>query len=418
MRKLAPTLLALVLPATALAAGGLVPNLNPRDLAMSASLVAAQDGASAAYQNPSALSRIPGLSLSIAGSLIGVDDTWNTTTGLAPSRASTSTLTPPPSLFVSYGGKIGERGWGIGLGANVPAGASVSWPSDWPGRYDIIEADRKVFGAYLAAGFEVIPQIRIGGGAVYYYSTEKLSQAFSPVYPALTAQVADSGSGWSFDVSAEFQPVLSVPLVIGVDYKHQSYLNLTGDAHFNNVPPPLQTQIQDQSVSHQLVQPNELNVGVAYRASPKVLVTFQWTLDRLITYASDTFVGGKGITLSVPRNYGNGWTLRGGVEWMALKELALRAGFQYDYARFPTHTVSPSLPDGNSYSPSIGAGWYITDSLGVHAALFYSWFDQVTSAPPAFPGRYDLNVWIATVGFTWHWQPGEPVAQVSQEQAR
>ncbi len=416
MRKLAPTLLALVLPAAALAAGGLIPNSNPRDLAMAASLVAAQDGASAAYQNPAALSRVQGLSLSLYGSLLGVDDTWNTTTGLTPSQSSTSTVSPPPGLFLSYGGKMGDRGWGVGLGMNVPAGGSVSWPSDWPGRYADIDVDRKVFGVYLTAGFELIPQIRIGGGAVYYYTTEKLSQALTPVYPDVTAQVADSGGGWSYDLSAEFQPVLSVPLVFGVDYKHQSYMNLTGDAHFNDVPPPLAPQLQDQSVTHQFIQPNSFNLGVAYRASPQVLLTFQWTLDRLITYDNDTFVGSKGVTVSVDHNYGNGWTLRGGVEWMAMKELAVRAGFQYDNAVFPTNTVTPAQPDGNSYSPSIGAGWYFGESFGAHAAFMYSWFAQVTSTPTAFPGTYDANAWIASLGISWRWEPQEKVAQVSQSQ--
>ena len=60
---------------------------------------------------------------------------------------------------------------------NVPGGGNVFWPSDWAGRHTIISVDRKLFGIYLTGGFEIIPQIRVGGGLVYYYATEKLTVA-------------------------------------------------------------------------------------------------------------------------------------------------------------------------------------------------------------------------------------------------
>ena len=423
MRKLVPTLLALVLPAAALANGDSVPNVNPRDLATVESLIAAQGDAEAAYWNPAALSRLEGLNLSLAGSMLVNKSTWNTTDGRTPSPVSTDFKpAPPPSLFVSYGGKLGDRGWGVGAGMNITAGGNVFFPQDWPGRYHIIDVDRKVFGFYLTGGLELIPQIRIGGGAVYLYATEKLSQAATPLYPDIVADVATSGGALTYDVSAEFQPVLSVPFTIGVDYKHKAHQQLKGDAHFSNVPPPLATQVQlqDQGVSHELIQPNRLNVGVAYRVVPELLVTLAWTFDRYVVYVDDAFVGDKGASLVVPRDYGNGWTYRVGAEWDAASRLQLRAGVLRDISGLKLNTYSPSLPDGNSWAGAVGAGYSFTKDLAVNAAFFYAWFDSVTSDPSlgALPGRYDLSAWIATVGFTWRWQPGERVAQVSQEQAR
>lgn len=417
MRKLAPTLLALVLPAAALANGDSVPNVNPRDLATAESLIAAQNDAQAAYWNPAALSRLEGLNLSLAGSILVNKSTWHTTDGRVPSQVSTDFKpAPPPSIFVAYGGKLGDRGWGVGLGVNITAGGNVFFPSDWPGRYAIIDVDRKVFGAYLSAGFEVIPQIRIGGGAVYLYATEKLSQAYTPLYPDLVAEVATSGGALSYDVSAEFQPVLSVPFTIGIDYKHKAHQQLEGDAHFNNVPPPLATLAQDQGVKHELIQPNRLNVGVAYRLVPDLQITLAWTFDRYVVYADDAFIGDKGVSLVVPRDYSNGWTYRVGAEWDASSRLQLRAGVLRDISGLKLNTYSPSLPDGNSWAVAFGGGYSFTKDFAVNAAFFYGWFDSITSDPSlgALPGRYDLNAWIASVGFTWRWQPGERVAQVSQ----
>jgi long-chain fatty acid transport protein len=423
MRKLAPTLLALVLPAAALANGDSVPNVNPRDLGMAESLIAAQGDAEAAYWNPAALSRFEGLQLSLAGSMLSNKTTWHTTDGRSPSPVSTDFHpAPPPSLFASWGGKLGERGWGVGFGMNIVAGGNVFFPDSWPGRYHIIEVDRKVYGFYLGAGFEIIPQIRIGGGPVYYYTTEKLTQAATPLYPDIVADVGTAGGGFSYDVSLEIQPVLSVPFTIGIDYKHKAHQNLTGDVHFSNVPPPLATQVrlQDQGITHELVQPNRLNAGVAWRVVPELLLTLAGTFDRYVVYADDTFVGSKGASLVVPRDYGNGGTIRLGGEWDATSRLQLRAGVLRDYSGLKLNTYSPSLPDGNVWAGTLGAGYSFTKDLAVNAALFYAWFDSLTSDPSqgAFPGSYDNSAFIATVGFTWRWQPGEPVSQVSQQQAR
>ncbi len=56
----------LLVPALALANGYDVPNVNPRDLALVSSGLAAQVDAGAAYANPAAMARLgPGLNLSL-----------------------------------------------------------------------------------------------------------------------------------------------------------------------------------------------------------------------------------------------------------------------------------------------------------------------------------------------------------------
>ena len=55
------------------------------------------------------------------------------------------------------------------------------------------------------------------------------------------------------------------------------------------------------------------------------------------------------------------------------------------------------------------AGMFSND-LAVNATFFYAWLDKVTStswrttASPTtgtFPGIYDTNVWVLSVGATW-----------------
>jgi long-chain fatty acid transport protein len=420
-------LAALLAPASALANGDGAPYVNPRDLGMAESLVAAQNSSGAAYWNPAALAGIQGLDISAAGSLLLQYNTWTATTPEFAAQSPKSMQrkpVPPPTLFAAYGGKIGDRDFGIGAGMSLVAGGNVFWDDDWAGRYNIITVDRKVFGIYLSGGLEIVKQLKLGGGLVYYRTTEHLRQAAGNVIPAVVGEVGTAGGAATFDVSAEITPVLGFPLTIGVDYKHKAHQKLTGDAHFSNVPAALQSQprLQDQGVTHFLVIPNRLNLGLAFRPVEKLLLTLAWTFDRYIVYADDTFIGDKGVTLVVPRNYSNGATYRIGGEYQATPQLQIRAGVFRDVSGLPrspdgsSPTYSPSLPDGNSWDGAVGASWAFSKAFAIHGAFFYSVFDKIKSDPSqgAFPGQYDISAWVATLGFTYRWDPSQRVAQLSQ----
>jgi long-chain fatty acid transport protein len=430
MRKLIATLFALLLPAAAFANGYDVPNVNPRDLAMVGSVVADQQTAAAAFANPAALSKIEGLSIDVGGSLLDNMTTWNDTTGLlSPSKVDTDvSLTVPPSLNVAYGTKLGGHGFGVGLAMNILGGAHVFWPNDWPGRFRIISVDRKVYGFFLTAGYELVKQVRIGGGLVYYRTTEDLLQAADPLIPQATAELSASGGALAYDLSAEITPFDGIPLSFGIDYKHQGVQKLTGDAHFSNVPLAFQTnpRLQDQGVTHYLTYPNALNLGAAYRVIPEVLLTFGWTFNRYIVYDKDVFTGDKvpNQPIVVPRDYRNGWTYRLGVEWSTTPRLKLRGGLERDISGMPkldnvsglvSPTYSPTLPDSDSWIAAVGAGYDITPAFTVQGALWHAWFDEASSSNTTdpfasnqpFPGRYQTNVWVFGAGIVYRWNPNK-----------
>jgi long-chain fatty acid transport protein len=439
MRKLLATLLGLLLPALAMANGYDVPNTNPRDLAMGGSVVADQQTAAAAFANPAALSKIEGLSLDLAGNILDIRSTWNAFNDpnhVLPSHAQTNFKpAPPPSLSVAYGTKIGGHGFGVGLSMNVPGGGNVFWPDNWPGRYRIITVDRKVYGFYLASGYEVCKKIRIGGGLVYYRTAELLKQAVDPAIPDATAELATSGGALSFDLSAEVKPFDDIPLTFGIDYKHQGVQNLTGDVHYANVPAALQAadpRLRDQSVTHQLTFPNALNVGAAYQLTPELLLTFGWTWNRYVIYDKDLFQGSS-ASVVVPRNYRNGWIYRLGAEWSVTEVLKLRAGILRDISGMPkvdgvdaltSPTYSPTLPDSNTWAAAVGAAYDITPALRIQGALWHAWMDEVRSTGSTvqddgvtprpyltsnsgqpFPGLYQTHVWIYGVGIVYRWNP-------------
>ncbi len=438
MRKLIPTLLAVLLPAATFANGYDVIPLNPRDLAMVGSVVADQKTAGAAFGNPAALSKIEGLSLDLAGNVLDIRSTWNDTTGAFGFNQTQTDFkpAPPPSLSIAYGTKVGGRGFGVGFSFTVPGGGNQFWPQgsaasdpfqdSWPGRYRIITVSRKVHGFYLTSGYEVARWLRVGGGLIYYRTTEELVQAFTSLAPNMTATLTASGGALSYDLSAEVKPIEDLPLTFGIDYKHQGVQNLTGAVRFSNVPDSLRAQARDQDVSHQLTFPNWLNVGVAYRVVPRLLLTFTWTFNRYIIYDKDTFVGSAGTIqpIVVPRGYSNGHVYRFGAEWSTTDRLKLRAGFLRDISGMPkqpnadglvSSTYSPTLPDSNAVAAAVGFGYDVTPTFTVQAAVFHAWMDDVRSSntDPAqafnsslpFPGLYQTHVWVYGAGIVYRWNP-------------
>ena len=424
MRKL---LLALLLVPTLASAGGYsIANYVPRDMGMGDSLVADQTGAGAVYRNPAALARLSGLNLTLAGALIGNGTTWNSTTTAGPSPVSTDLkLVPPVAFFVSWSGKIAGHGYGVGVGVNLPGGGNVYWPSGWPGAAAIETVDRKLWGLYAMLAVEIIPEIRLGGGLIYYYTTEKLTTSIAvPSASGPTgalATIADSGGQPSFNVALDIQPVMSFPLRIGVNYSQQAYQKLTGQLNLN-VPPPLAPAYPNQNTTHVLPYPTVLGVGVAWRLIPDLILTLQYTWEGYAAYVTDTFVGqslnpgtGQPLSVSVQRRYKNASLYRIGAGYQITPVVELRAGLFYDDSGVNTAYFNPSLPDAKKIVATVGAGWEVMKNLSIEAAFLYSWFLTLDSVPApstlaidnssSFAGQYKSWAWIASVGVNWKWDP-------------
>jgi long-chain fatty acid transport protein len=412
MRSLKTILAVLVLfPTLALANGYDVPNVAPRDLALVGSAVAAQDDAGATYAMPAALSRLPGLNLSLNGSVLVLSTEWTDITGGAygPSPAKTRFKpVPPVALFGSYGFEVAGRKLGVGAGLNVPGGGNVFWDDDWAGRGRIITVDRKIYAGYLSGGYEVNPQLRLGASVIYYYGVEYLKQGVQPI-PGAYGELATRGGALSFGLSAEIKPNPSFPLTLAFDFKYQGKMKLKGDGHFS-VPGALTPAVQDQSVKHELTYPSVLNFAAALRVAPPVLVTAGFTYNFYDVYESDTFIGGAGLVIDVPRNYSDGFTFRLGAEWDATDRLVVRAGLLRDISGLDPNHYSPTLPDASSWAVAGGLGYRVAPAWVVSGSYFRAFMDQVTSpiGGGELPGTYQTSVWIASLGVTY--QPGAVAA--------
>ncbi len=425
----------LLAPSLAFASGYSLPNTNPRDLGVCASAVAAQRDSGAAFALPAALARLRGPYVSVGGGVVNVFNDWKDPTPgatlppyttFAPptpgpsepgSESMDLTITAFPNISAAYGGKLaalGDRGWGAGVSIQPFGGAIVNWPDDWAGRYRILEVDHRTFSVIGSAGIEVIPQVRLGGGVIYYYTMRDLKQKAwvqwtNPIAPGTvpdaTGELDISGGAFSYDLSAEIEPLAGIPLTFAVDYKHQAVQDLDGDVTWTDLPPSLATTttpliFNATGAKQTLTIPNLLNVGVAYRVVKPLLLTFTYTFDRWEVYQTDTFIPNNGAApLVVQRNYRNGHTFRGGAEYDLTRAFQVRAGLQRDVSGLRTSTYSPTLPDASSWGVSLGGTFRFARGFSVDAAVFYANMDEVTATDVGRePGIYPTGVAVQPSG--------------------
>jgi long-chain fatty acid transport protein len=404
MRTVTLALALLLAPAAARSSGFEVINVNPRDLALSSSAVAAQRDAAAVMTNPAALAGLRGFNLSVGGSLLALSTTWTApadpSLGLTGRASTKFAPTPPVAAAAAWGTELAGRGLGVGLGVGTPGGGQMKWDEDWQGRGEIITVERRMLGFYLNAGYQLLPWLRVGGGGIYYYGIQYLKQGVPPIADAY-AELSTRGGGLAFQLSTEVKA--SETLTFAADYKHQGTMAMTGDGHFQ-VPPALAgPSTQDQGVSQDLPFPSLLAVGVAWRVKPAVQLTLQYNYSRFQVYTEDRFVGDKGLVLVVPRNYDDGHIVRGGVEWDVDARYTVRLGLMRDFSGLRTDTLSPTLPDSNTTAITTGATVNLGSGLAVSGAVFYGDRDKQTADPTssAFQGSYKTTIWIASVGLTW-----------------
>jgi long-chain fatty acid transport protein len=396
--------LLILVPETAIAGGYAIPNENAREIALSQATVAAQNGAEAAFQNPSALAGQKGLAAAASLELL-----FNSTTWSDPELGSATTLThvtTPPSLSIAYGNSLSNgMNWGAGLNFQLPGGGNLFWPYNWPGATRVQSVTQRLFTTKLSGGFEPIQGVKFGASVNYVRITEELTQQINFLSHSGLATLGLGGGAFSFGLSGEFH-VPNVPLVFGIDYVHKADMTLHGSGHFQDVPIQFQPTLQDQNATERVTTPNVLYVGAAYTVIPGLLIMGAWNLERWSVYKSDTFVGDRGFMISVPRNYNNAYVFRLAAEYAHtsfLPALTLRIGGLRSISSQPTDTISPSLTDADSWAFSVGAGYDILlPGLRVDIGYQHAILDRVTATgTEAFPGSYKTTADFLSFGLAY-----------------
>jgi long-chain fatty acid transport protein len=400
---------AVLAPAAAFANGYHLPISNPRDLAFGGSgTPAIQNDAAAVLANPAALAGLQGFSVNGSLELITLKSKWSDPTGSVPGDVTTRDKAAwPPAAYIAYGDKLGGFPVAAGAGFTVVGGGLFYWPTNWPGRSQIVTVDRKTFNVDLVAAIQLHPMVKIGAGAFYVNTQEKLQQKIP--FGALgdgDVQLGAAGGAFSFQAALEVQPIEG--LRIAVDYRHKAHQTLEGDAHFGQIPTTFQDQLRDQKAKHALVWPNIFNAGASYQVTPDLLVNVGYVFVRWIVYRDDLFIGDQGLTVMVEHDYKNGFGFSAGAEYRLpfLPVLTVRGGVERIRSPQRPETIHPAIPDASSTSLCFGLGITPASNLDVNVGYKLALLDTITSSgTEAFPGTYKTTAHFISAGVSYRFDP-------------
>lgn len=353
-------------------------------IGQSGAFTAQADDPSALFFNPAGMTQLPGIQTSLGTLLIGGSTTFTSPTG-ATSRGDFggSVAFPPPSnYYVTANLKdLGLTSLGdltVGIGVLSPFGILYRYPNDGPFSTAVTRQTLPLMDIKPTLAYKLNDQLSIGVGAdIYTFASfwgagqgvTKLNNAGLPgVPPGTPLEINGGDTAYGFNVSLLYTPFRNAdgkPLAnIGLVYRSQATMHLKGNFLANG------GLVSDASTT--VVLPQTFTGGIALW--PVRDQDREWKLELDVDYTgwkslrnTDVHLS-TGATIPFPQNWQSSYTTMVGTEykWLRLErlpgwEVALRGGYWYSQNAIPDSSFSPTVPDANNHSISVGLGLLCKD---------------------------------------------------------
>lgn len=372
------------------------------------------DDGSAIFFNPAGLAGTTGQTLSAGATLIAPSGGFtNDYTGIKTDL--NDRVYPVPTVF--YTRPINDR-WAVGIGVFAPYGLETDWPEDFEGRFLGYKSMVQSFYIQPSAAVKLYDWLSVGGGLDITYVRVKLNQhldlATSPTTtPGVTfgnlgiplgTDFADAElSGNAMNLGANLGIIVKATdrLTLGARYLTRQNVEITdGELTLQQIPTNivlpqgnalglpagtpldqvLQPQFSDpglltsQSASTHIGLPDQIVLGAAYQATPKLKLLFDYQRTNWQVFDALILDFEKLPTRIIVEDYEHTNDWRFGGEYAVSPTTILRAGFLTHDAAAPDQTVTPNLPEGPRSEFTFGLGTRIGSGLKIDLA--YQYIDQ------------------------------------------
>ncbi len=355
------------------------------------------DDASAAWYNPAALADGGGMRFGLgmmaarpALTARAMDGSWETD--------NESAWVTPPHLNISFA----EGAFAAGVAAGVPYGSGVTWPIDWPGRFEIVRSKLEVFRAspFVAYSFG---KLKVSAGMHVDRTRMRVGRQLDFIDVEGDVFIDMDGTGWGVDAAAFYSA--TDDLDVGVTYKSRTSVSLSGGADFDS-PDAFSLKTTDQNAGTELTIPDRLAVGAAYRAGTVTVIgdvemTMWGVYDEIvIDFEMDATPNAVQVN-----NWKNTMALRAGAEWRPAAGWVARGGAFYDPSPAQDDTLAPSSPDSSRVGLTIGATKAVSKAWHVDAfAERMQLLGRTSANENALAAEYGGHAHM--VGFGLRYQPG------------
>jgi len=398
-----------IVTASIYASGFALPEQGAKAISMGNAFAAVADDASALFYNPAGITNLEGkINFNLGATLLIPKSTWE----YEDDSAETTDGYPVAPQF-NFVFKVMPK-LSVGLGVSAPYAAKIEWPDAWAGAGLVEMMSLQTVDVSPTIAYQVIKGLSfaltydLGIAAVELRKRVKLS---SDDYMLVEMATSEKALGHGFKVSLMYQ---FNALKTGFVFKYGKKFDFKGNANFSVSNPIFNPdKPSNQTMELTLNLPMEFIWGISYEIIPnKLLVAFdtQYTMwssyDELkFKFEKEEFDededGNKTRYSTTPKNWNDVLTIKFGMEYKVMPNLALRAGYVYDFNPIPDETLDPSLPDNDRHVMSTGIGYNLKNMVQFDLAYSYVIFTERTSVNDELLGTYNTHVNIIsfTTGF-------------------
>jgi long-chain fatty acid transport protein len=414
---------ALLMPASAFAAGYAIYEQGAAVLGMGGAGTASVNDPSALFYNPAAMTRMDGNTLYGGGTLLTPNTSFagmNPYPGYGVTEEMKKLYFFPPTFYYTH--HQTDAKWALGAGLNSPFGLGVEWknPDTFTGRYIVTQAHLTALHGMLSGAWafnskwsaavgadaifsKVDLQNRIlvpgpgGGGAQVDVAQAELKSGFKPGY------------GWNVAVSG----ALTDQWKVGAYYRSKMIVDITdGDATFKQILTG--NAVFDANVAASL-PPNQ-GASTVLRFPALWSAGVAWTPNKEWTVETDFDIAEWSVFEDLPirfhttpannktlvEDYRDAWQIRAGAEHR-MASYTYRFGYYYDQAAAPVQSVTPILPDAARNGFTLGFGKSFGNvTLDLYDLLLFLQQRSTHGVErDGYDGEYKTFINAAGIGLAW-----------------
>jgi long-chain fatty acid transport protein len=296
----------------------------------------------------------------------------------------------------------------IGLAVNTPYGLSMSWPSDWKGRFLIQNVAFKAITFQPTLSWKIKNIIGFGAGLVIATGDVDLNKAIPLQDAGGEGQLNVKGSTtqYGFNAGVMVHPIKG--LNIGIDYRSKLDMSVEdADATFD-VPASVASNFPPNKANVTLPLPANLDFGASYEINDKIMIGISlnyvfWSAYDSLVFDFKTVTPAVGRT-SQPKLYEDRLISRIGVQYKINKLITVRAGGYFDPSPVKSDYLDPMLPSSDEIGLTCGLSIYPVKGLSIDAAFEYLYSTERNGSysPENFSGTYSSTFYIPGIGLTYN----------------
>ncbi len=363
---------------------------------------------STVFFSPGAMSMVNHNAVSSGISPLKFGSAFNRTGSNSTERVKNKIATP----FAAYAlWGPNKAKWKLGLGVYTPFGGLVDWGNSWSGKYAVVSLDLKAIFIQPSLSYRLTENLGIGVGFVYNHGHVNLQRAlpfnFSDGSDAhVKLDGSGKGYGWNGGLYYFIPDIMSISLV-----HHSKVVTRleNGDAIFT-VPSSTESNFPTgNTFDAQLPLPSITTLGLGFPVNERISIAVDASFVNWRVYKELAFDYAENTPLLTDtrsaRKYGNGGSVKVGVQHKTTEKLTIRMGTGYIMTPVKDGYVTPEVPDANRFILSVGLGYELSSNWELNASLL---FEDVqsrtqTNIETGLSGTFKTHVFAPgiSLGFKW-----------------